>query len=232
MAEQRRTIVMTTEAQLERLCSREKWVNPYEVLLLNADASEEEIRSKFRKLSVLVHPDKARNDMRALQAFHIVESAYKTLIDPEKKKIYQRIMREARERVEFERKKENLRRTGVGLAKLPQDTLDPAVQEMCSKIFREIEERKINVEKYDFWAKKRARDDEERKRDEEEIKRQEEKEWERSRDKRVNEWRKFTTSKDKKSSKKRMKTFELRPPTVRTEERDPNHVTSVPRAWA
>jgi DnaJ family protein C protein 8 len=232
MAEQRKTVVMTSEAQLERLCSREKWVNPYEVLLLNADASEEEIRSKFRKLSVLVHPDKVRDDQRTLQAFHIVESAYKTLIDTEKKKIYQRIMREARERVEFERKKENLRRAGLGLAKLPQDTFDPAVQEMCSRIFREIEERKINVEKYDFWAKKRARDEEERKRDEEEVKRQEEKEWERSRDKRVNAWRKFTSTKDKKNSKKRMKTFELRPPTVRTEERNPDSTSGVPRAWA
>lgn len=61
--------LMTSEAQLERLCAREKWVNPYEVLLLGPDSTEEEIRSKFRKISVLVHPDKARDD-RALQAFH------------------------------------------------------------------------------------------------------------------------------------------------------------------
>jgi hypothetical protein len=103
---------------------------------------------------------------------------------------------------------------------------------MFSRIFREPEERKINVEKYDFWAKKRARDEEERKRDEEEVKRQEEREWERSRDKRVNARRKITSSKDKQQPKKRMKTFELRPPTVRIEEPNPDSTGGVPRAWA
>ena len=60
--------ILTSEVQLERLCAREKWVNPYEVLLLGPDATEEVIRSKFRKLSLLLHPDRCR-DERALQAF-------------------------------------------------------------------------------------------------------------------------------------------------------------------
>lgn len=44
----------------------------------------------------------------------MVEQAYKTLMDPEKRKVYQRIMREARERVDYERKKENKRREKMG----------------------------------------------------------------------------------------------------------------------
>lgn len=44
----------------------------------------------------------------------MVEQAFKTLMDPEKRKVYQRIMREARERVEYERKKENKRREKMG----------------------------------------------------------------------------------------------------------------------
>lgn len=60
--------VLTSEVQLERLCAREKWVNPYEVLLLGPDATDELIRSKFRKLSLVLHPDRCR-DERALQAF-------------------------------------------------------------------------------------------------------------------------------------------------------------------
>lgn len=44
----------------------------------------------------------------------MVEQAYKTLMDAEKRKVYQRIMREARERVEYERKKENKRREKLG----------------------------------------------------------------------------------------------------------------------
>ena len=45
----------------------------------------------------------------------MVEQAYKTLMDPEKRKVYQRIMREARERVEYERKKENKKREKLGI---------------------------------------------------------------------------------------------------------------------
>ncbi|CAG9330355.1 DNAJC8 [Blepharisma stoltei] len=210
--------VMTSEAQLERLCAREKWVNPYEVLLLGPDSTDEEIRSKFRKISVLVHPDKCRDD-RALHAFHILESAYKTLQDPEKKKTFQRIMREARERVEYERKKENCRRDMLGLAKLPEDTFSSEVQDMCNRIFREIEERKIHFDKYDFMAHKRQREEDERRKEEDERKTQDEKEWERSRDKRVNQWRTFTNKKDNKKSKKRMRGFEMKPPVVRMEER-------------
>ncbi len=66
-------------------------------------------------MSVLVHPDKLKNDNRAYEAFHMVEQAYKTLMDAEKRKVYQRIMREARERTEYERKKENKRREKAGL---------------------------------------------------------------------------------------------------------------------
>ena len=47
----------------------------------------------------------------------MVEQAYKTLMDTEKRKVYQRIMREARERVEYERKKENKKREKLGKLK-------------------------------------------------------------------------------------------------------------------
>jgi len=59
-----------------------------------------------------VHPNKF-NDPRAPQAFHIIENAYKTLLDPKKRQIYQRIMREARDRTLYqlyETEKEKKRR--------------------------------------------------------------------------------------------------------------------------
>jgi DnaJ-class molecular chaperone len=61
-----------------------------------------------------VHPDKNQGDSRAFEAFHTLEHAYRTLLDPEKRKVYQRIMREARERTEVERKTENKRRKKIG----------------------------------------------------------------------------------------------------------------------
>jgi DnaJ family protein C protein 8 len=52
-------------------------------------------------------------------------------MDPEKRRIYQRVMREAKERVEYERKKENARRSAVGLDSLPEETLNIEVQNKC-----------------------------------------------------------------------------------------------------
>jgi DnaJ family protein C protein 8 len=47
-----------------------------------------------------LHPDKCK-DPRSKDAWHVVEQAHKTLIDPEKKKVYLRIMREAMDRAQF-----------------------------------------------------------------------------------------------------------------------------------
>lgn len=103
----------TQDYQMQRLLGT-TFVNPYDILEVGAEASEEEIKKRFRMLSILVHPDKCRHE-KASDAFHLLEQAYKQLIDPEKRRIFQRVMREAKERVEYERKKENARRTTIGL---------------------------------------------------------------------------------------------------------------------
>ena len=74
----------------------------------------------------------------------MIEQAYKTLQDPKKRSVYQRIMREARERVEYERKKENKRRKKKGLIPLPEDTFEGEYKEMCKSLMNEIEERRIH----------------------------------------------------------------------------------------
>ena len=100
------------EFQLDRLTSR-LYVNPYDVLELGPEANETEIKKKHRLLSVLVHPDKNSSE-KAAEAFNAVDSAYKTLMDVDKRRTFQRVMREAKERVEVERKTENERRKVLG----------------------------------------------------------------------------------------------------------------------
>ena len=112
----------TQEYQMQRLLGT-AFVNPYDILEVGAEASEEEIKKRFRMLSILVHPDKCRHE-KASDAFHLLEQAYKQLIDPEKRRIFQRVMREAKERVEYERKKENARRVSIGLDALPEETFN------------------------------------------------------------------------------------------------------------
>jgi DnaJ family protein C protein 8 len=55
-------------------------VNPYDILDLPQEANDQEIKKRFRMLSVLVHPDKCSHP-KAADAFHSLEQAYKTLLD-------------------------------------------------------------------------------------------------------------------------------------------------------
>eukprot|EP01016_Furgasonia_blochmanni_P047808 TRINITY_DN705_c0_g2_i1.p1 TRINITY_DN705_c0_g2~~TRINITY_DN705_c0_g2_i1.p1 ORF type:complete len:220 (-),score=59.30 TRINITY_DN705_c0_g2_i1:755-1414(-) len=171
------------------------------------------------KISILVHPDKCK-DPRAPDAFHVVEQAYKTLIDPEKKKIYQRIMREARERTEYERKKENKRRQKLGLPELPEETFELQYREMCKKLFDEIEERKQHYMRTEESQRQRQREEQEIKVMKEKIRQMTEEEWETSREQRVDNWRKFSSQKSVIGTKKSNK--QIRAPQVKMEERPPS----------
>ena len=55
----------------------------YEVLELNPEASEHDIKKAFRKLSILYHPDKNPGDKSAHQRYLDVNRAYEILLDPE-----------------------------------------------------------------------------------------------------------------------------------------------------
>ena len=49
-------------------------LNPYEVLEVNPDDPIEAVKKKFRRLSILVHPDKNQDDAeRAMSAFDAVK---------------------------------------------------------------------------------------------------------------------------------------------------------------
>lgn len=118
----------SAEYHLNRLLN-ETYVNPYDILELPPEANDVEIKKQFKALSRKVHPDKCKHE-KAGDAFNMVDSAYKMLMNPDKRRIYQRIMREAKERVEYEREKENKRRAKEGKELLPMDTFNIDVQTM------------------------------------------------------------------------------------------------------
>ena len=78
------------EFQIDRLLGQ-VWRNPFDVLDLDKEATDEEVKKQFKNLSLLLHPDKCK-DPRATDCFTIVEQSYKTLLDSEKRKIFQKIM--------------------------------------------------------------------------------------------------------------------------------------------
>ena len=60
----------------------------YEVLGIERDASEEEIKKAYRRLAVQHHPDKNAGDKHAEEKFKEVGEAYEALSDPEKRAAY------------------------------------------------------------------------------------------------------------------------------------------------
>ncbi|MCU7611186.1 molecular chaperone DnaJ [Anaplasma capra] len=62
----------------------------YEILELNRNASEEEIKKSYRKMVFKYHPDKNPGDKKAEEKFKKVSEAYEVLSNPDKRAVYDR----------------------------------------------------------------------------------------------------------------------------------------------
>ena len=96
--------VLTPKQQIERLlrpgCTYRN-LNPYEVLQIDPETPIEDIRRKYRRLSILVHPDKNQDDVeRAQAAFDAVKKSYALLDDEKTRKKCEEIVDEAKGRTQ------------------------------------------------------------------------------------------------------------------------------------
>ena len=104
------------------------------------------------------------------------------------------------------------------MASYGHDNFNFDVQNMCKKLFEEIEERKKHFERIELCQKKRMRDEQERRKIIQDIETQDRQDWEANRDNRVKTWRTFQKNKSTTAGKKRGR-IEIRAPAVRMEER-------------
>jgi curved DNA-binding protein CbpA len=63
-------------------------VNLYEVLNINIDATDIEIKKQYKKLILKYHPDKNKDDKDILLTFELITLAYNVLSNKELKKLY------------------------------------------------------------------------------------------------------------------------------------------------
>ncbi|KAJ8917122.1 hypothetical protein NQ315_012612 [Exocentrus adspersus] len=220
---EKRDSVLTPKQQIERLLrpgATYRNLNPFDWI---PTPPLEEIKKKYRRLSILVHPDKNQDDPdRAQQAFEAVNKAWKTLENEETRKKCLDIIEEAVGRTDLMLTEKRKKAKKEGKDGIPED--DPAkykhaVYVLTMKLFADMERKRRELAERDQEERKRKREAE----IEEEEKAKEQKEWqknfEESRQNRVESWQSFqanTKSKDKKSSKK-IKMF--KPPKNKPESR-------------
>jgi hypothetical protein len=79
----------TGQAQCARLlANHHEWrnLNPFYVLQLDVDANVEDIKLRYKKLSLKVHPDRMREIADARVAFEYVKEAYNKLLDEDQRR--------------------------------------------------------------------------------------------------------------------------------------------------
>lgn len=70
----------------------------YEILGIPAGATSKEIKAAYRRLARVLHPDAAKDSSAADDRFIRLHDAYSTLLDPEKRAVYDRRVLLARKR--------------------------------------------------------------------------------------------------------------------------------------
>ena len=149
------------KSQIDRLLTFKNvtFIDPFDILNISYNSTEEQIKRKYRATAMLIHPDKC--DLpEASDAFHILEQAYKFLLNPETKYNFKNILSAAKERVEMKRKEINESRQKKNLPLLPNDTIDDEIREMIIKINKENEDNIKYQRELKFSQKKRERDNE------------------------------------------------------------------------
>lgn len=199
-------------------------LNPFEHLNLPFEASPEDVRRQYRKLSLLVHPDKCKH-AQAQEAFAALARAQQLLLDPQERDYVVAQIRLARDELRAERKKQLKRDTASKIRSMVDEGKTEAQFEESEEYKQRWKQRVREILTEQEWRRRkmqmRISEEEGRlKKEEEETremwkrKREDQEKWEETRENRVTSWRDFM------KGGKKVKTKELRPPKLKTE--DPN----------
>ncbi|KAL9992533.1 putative DnaJ domain, Chaperone J-domain superfamily [Helianthus debilis subsp. tardiflorus] len=185
-------------------------LNAFEYLNLPFDSSPEDVKKQYRKLSLLVHPDKCKHP-QAKEAFSALAKAQQLLLDPQEREYLVNQINAAREELRAKRKKQLKKDTASKLKSLVDEA---QLKLKVREILTDQEWRRRKMQMRISEEEGRLKKDEEESKEMWKRKREHEEQWEGTRENRVSSWRDFM------KGGKKVKKGELRPPKLKTE--DPN----------
>ncbi|KAL6518670.1 hypothetical protein OROHE_017720 [Orobanche hederae] len=204
-------------------------LNAFEYLNLPFDSHVDDVKKQYRKLSLLVHPDKCKHP-QAKEAFGALAKAQQLLLDPQERDYILNQVKAAKEELRAKRKKQLKKDTATKLKSLVDEgkyeqeyERSDEFQQLLKLKVREIltdqewRRRKMQMRVYIVTISEeegRLKKDEEETKEMWKRKREHEEQWEGTREQRVSSWRDFM------KGGKKVKKGELRPPKLKTE--DPN----------
>ncbi|XP_043464900.1 dnaJ homolog subfamily C member 8 [Leptopilina heterotoma] len=230
---EKRDSVLTPKQQIDRLLrpgSSYFNLNPFEVLQIEPATSLEEAKKKYRRMSILVHPDKNQDDAeRAQQSFEIVNKAWKTLECEETRAKCMDVIEEAKARTDhmIAEKKKKLKKEGkIGegsavqlLEEESEEGYRHAIWVMTMKLFADMERRRRELATRDAEQRKRKREEELSAEAQAAMEREWQKNFEESRQLRVDSWKAFQSGSGATKQKKTKKMKAFKPPKTKAESR-------------
>jgi DnaJ family protein C protein 8 len=187
-----KSVLGTFDFQVDRLLqTNSEWrnLNPFYVLMLPGNASEDDISRRYKAVSLILHPDKNGGSERAQQAYDQVQKAKITLNDPDRARHARALAEEGMKSGEVVWK-----RSGK------KGTLKDIQDKEVMRIFAQVERKRRDVEDRERKYEQRERQQEDDELEKERKSRQFDKKWrdEERVDKRVGNWRDFEANPKKK----------------------------------
>jgi len=173
-------------------------LNPYAVLKLDIDATVDDVKMRYRKLSALCHPDKNLGDQeRARVAFEALKTAHQTLLDPKLRDRTILVVQGARDRA-----RQSFTQSNVTTSE------EEFTEKEVMKTFAQNEMKRRDVEEHKrvYAAREKAQQDLEKKKVEEEKKFEHEWNEDDRRNARINFWQQFQDDAERAGAQKRLRT--------------------------
>ncbi|XVF05071.1 hypothetical protein REPUB_Repub05bG0139700 [Reevesia pubescens] len=179
-------------------------LNPFEFMKLPFDSSPEDVKKQYRKLSLMVHPDKCKHP-QAKEAFGALAKAQQQLLDQQERDYILSQVTAAKEELRAKRKKQLKKDTASKLKLLVDEGKSEQEYAQSEEFQQELKLKVRELLTEQEWRRRkmamriseeegRLKKDEEDQKEMWKRKREHEEQWEGTREKRVSSWRDFMKS--------------------------------------